>query len=125
MRFQYDPSLDAVHASFTDCVLSTPKDVERWEREVKARLATFGRKVDLLIDMSGLIVKPAVSTLFGEARARVLRMYANRSFRYGADRSTRISVFTSSVIHQIDANVFATREEAIEALIQSRQREAH
>lgn len=124
MRFEYDASLDAVHASFSDCVLSVPKDVERWEREVKARLATFGRRVDLLIDLSGLVVKSVVGSLFGEARARVLGTYANHSFRYGADRSTRISVLTSSAIHGVDANVFATRDEAINALIQSRRQAA-
>ncbi len=121
MRFEYDPAIDAVHASFTDCVLATPKDVTRWEREVSADLSYLGRRVDLLIDMTGLIVKPAVSLLFGEARARVLGTYAIHSFRYGADRTTRISVLTSSAIHGVDANVFATRAEAIAALLESRR----
>ena len=70
MRFEYDPAIDAMHASFTDCVLATPTEVTRWEREVSAELSHLGRRVDLLIDMTGLVVKPAVSLLFGEARAR-------------------------------------------------------
>lgn len=121
MRFEYDAAIDAVNASFTDCVLATGKDVERWEREVKARLATFGRRVDLLIDMSGLVVKATASVAFGEARTRVLSTFAIHSFRYGADRTTRISVLTSSAIHGVDANVYESREDAVKALLDSRR----
>jgi hypothetical protein len=120
MRFEYDGALDAVHASFTDCVLNERKDVERWEREVSRRLDTFGRRVDLLIDLTGLLVKASASAAFGEARSRVLEKYAIRSFRYGADRSTRTSVYTSAAIHGAAANVHPTREAAIAALIEAR-----
>jgi hypothetical protein len=121
MRFDYDSANDVVSASFSDCVLNEKADVDRWEREVSRRLGTFGRKVDLLIDLSGLTVKPAVSALFGEARARVLSRYALRSFRYGADRSTRTSIFTSAAIYGAEANVFDTRDSALGALLEARK----
>ena len=121
MRFDYDVTIDAVHASFTDCVLSTAADVTRWEREVSLRLSTFSRRVDLIIDMSGLLVRPAVSALFGKARSRVLGTYSIHSFRYGADRATSISVLTSAAIHGVDANVCETRADAVAALLASRR----
>lgn len=122
MRFEYDHGCDAVSATFVDCVLAERKDVDRWEREVSRRLETFGRKVDLLIDLGGLIVKPAASAAFGEARSRVLSRYALRSFRYGADRTTRTSIFTSSAIHGVDANVYESREAAVAALLEARKK---
>jgi hypothetical protein len=120
VRFLYDVDLDAVHASFANCVLADGRDVEQWEREVSRRLASFGRKVDLLIDLTGLMVKPSASAAFGEARTRTLERYTLRSFRYGADRSTRTSVFTSAAIHGAAANVYPTREAAVAALIAAR-----
>lgn len=116
MRFEYLSDCDAVHASFNICVLETTEDVDRWEREVGQKLGTFGRKVDLIIDMNGLQVRAKAGSAFGAARARVLTKYAKHSVRYGGDRATRTSVLTSAVIHAVEANFHETKEEAIKAL---------
>ena len=116
LRFDYLAEHDAVHAAFTDYVLETKEDVERWEREVSQKLATYGRSVDLIIDMNGLSVRAKVGSDFGTARARVLMKYALHSVRYGGDRATRTSVLTSAAIHAIEANFHETKEEAITAL---------
>lgn len=122
MEFRYDAQHDVVIAEFRDCLLATPKDVERWEREVGARLATFGRPVDLLIGLDGLVVRAAASAAFGLSRRRVLELHTLSSYRYGGDRSTTTAVFTSAVIHGAAANVFVTREEALAALLSDRKR---
>jgi len=122
LRFDYLAEHDAVHAAFTDYVLETKEDVERWEREVSQKLATFGRSVDLIIDMNGLIVRAKVGSDFGTARARVLMKYALHSVRYGGDRATRTSVLTSAAIHAIEANFHETKEEAVTALRALRKR---
>ena len=116
MRFEYLSDCDAVHASFVICVLETKEDVDRWEHEVGKKLITFGRKVDLIIDMHGLQVRAKAGSAFGAARARVLTKYAKHSVRYGGDRATRTSVLTSAVIHAVQANFHETKEDAIKAL---------
>src|SRR5688500_3389348 len=99
MSFVYDAVNDVVTASFTDVVLVNSADVLRWQREVEAQFARFGgRKVDLLIDLAGLVVKPGASRTFGKSRAMVLSKYTTRSYRFNGDAQTRTSVFTSSVI---------------------------
>ncbi|MGH1342822.1 MAG: hypothetical protein ACRBN8_14770 [Nannocystales bacterium] len=114
-------ALDVVEALFEGVYLADASDVGEWERRVRARLDEFGGKVDLLISLEGLRVKPAASRRFGESRAAVLADYAACSFRYGADPWTATSISTSSVIDGADENLFHTRAEALEALVQRRR----
>jgi len=122
MSFTYDAQNDVVTASFTDVVLANSADVLRWQREVEGHFAKFGRKVDLLIDLAGLMVKPGASRTFGKCRASVLSRFTLRSFRFNGDTSTRTSVFTSSVIEGAAANVYDSREKALQALLEDRER---
>lgn len=122
--FDYDARNDVVTASFKDVVLQTAEDVERWRNEVEERLGKFGKKVDLLIDLTGLIVKFTAGRTFGQVRKDVLAKHTHRSFRYGGDEMTRLFVNTSGMITGAAANTFATREEALAALLADRAKQA-
>lgn len=119
--FEHDREFDVIEAFFENYELVSEADVLRWRQEVERGLARFGRKVDLLICLNGLIVRPAASRFFGEHRSQVLAQHTRRSFRYGGDGATRTTVFTSSVLHNADANVYPTREAALQALLDARQ----
>ena len=123
IRLTYEAEHDYVHAAFVNVVLHDEDDVERWRHDISARLATFGRQVDLIIDLTGLVVRPRAASLFGRLRGGVLKQYALHSFRYGGDGDTRTSIFTSSVLHKADANVHPTREKAVAALLAQRAAE--
>jgi len=124
IRFRFLPEEQAVLAEFENVELQTPADASRWAKEVAVRLAAFGHKVDLLIDLDGLRVKPAASREFGRQRADVLARHTRRSFRFGGDRSTLTSVHTSAVLENAAANVYASFEEARDALRRDRAAEA-
>lgn len=121
IRFTYLPDMDAVLAEFDDVELNTPADAARWAREVDVRLGSFGHKVDLLINLDGLRVKPAASAEFGRRRAEVLAKHAKSSYRFGGDRHTVTSIFTSSVLAGAATNVCASYEEALAALRSDRK----
>lgn len=121
MSFAHDPLHDVVTATFTDCVLTTPADVARWRREVEQELGRFGKKIDLLINLDGLVVKPGASRSFGRERREVLAKYTIRSFRYGGDTQSRTSIFTSAVIDGAAANVYESRDQALAALLETRK----
>jgi hypothetical protein len=121
MRFRHLPDDDAVLAEFENVELYTPDDVTRWAREVEARLSSFGRKVDLLINLDGLKVRGAASREFGKRRAEVLAKYTRSSFRFGGDRATLTTVLTSAVIENTAANVYGSFEAARNALRASRR----
>ncbi len=122
MRFELLEDLDVVEAIFHGCELRTPGDVATWRSDVERELGRFGKKVDLLINLDGLIVRPAAARLFGEYRSYVLSRFTRRSFRYGGDTPTRTSVFTSSVLTGAHANVHPTRALALAALLEDRER---
>ena len=121
IRFTEDQELDIVEAHFDGLVLTSPAEAEYWARHVSAMLGDFGRKLWLLIDLEGLIVRPPASAAFGRLRADVLQRHAHASVRYGADPWTRVSIKTSAVVHQTHGNVFATREEALRCLLDLRK----
>lgn len=124
MFFDYDGKNDVVTATFKDVVLQTPDDVERWRRDVEDRLAKFDRKVDLLVDLSGLVVKFTAGRVFGQIRTEVLARYTRRSYRFGGDEVTRMFVNTSGMIMGAATNTYPTREEALAALLAARAKEA-
>jgi hypothetical protein len=122
-RFTLDPLHGFVEASFTNYILRTEADVIAWRAEVERELGRFGRKVDLLINLDGLAVKPSASRAFGVNRAAVLTQFTNISVRYGGDLATQTTVFTTAVRDGADANVYPTREAAVAALLEARRRE--
>ena len=121
IRFRYVAADDVVLAEFENVNVETAADVARWEREVDERLASFGRKLDLIINLDGLKIHPRTSRDFGRARAQVLGKHAHASYRFGGDGPTRVSINTSSVLDQADANLYATYEEARAALLRDRE----
>lgn len=121
MTFDYDAQSDVVTAHFTDCVLANEEDVYRWRREVEGHLSKYPGKVDLLIDLDGLVVKLTAGRIFGKERREVLERYTHRSYRFGGDEVTRMFVLTSGAINGAPVNHYATREEALAALDAERE----
>lgn len=124
LRFTLDPEHGFVEASFRDYVLRTEADVLAWRAIVEREFARFGRKVDLLINLDGLVVKPSAARAFGVNRAAVLAQFTTHSVRYGGDLSTKTTVFTTAVQDGADANVYPSREAAVAALLEARRRAA-
>ena len=124
MSFDYDEVHDVVTARFEDCILNNSLDVARWRTEVEGYLSRYPSKVDLLIDLGGLVVKYTAGRIFGRERAEVLGRFTKRSFRFGGDEMTKMFVSTSGVINGAAVNVYRNREEALQALLADRRAEA-
>ncbi|QRK10765.1 hypothetical protein JQX13_12235 [Archangium violaceum] len=124
MSFDYDEVHDVVTATFEDCILNNALDVARWRTEVEGHLSRFPSKVDLLINLDGLVVKYTAGRVFGRERTEVLARYTQRSFRYGGDEMTKMFVSTSGVINGAAVNVFNSRDEALAALLADRNAQA-
>ncbi|WNG32476.1 hypothetical protein F0U60_01855 [Archangium minus] len=120
MSFDYDEVHDVVTATFEDCVLNNALDVARWRTEVEGHLSRYPSKVDLLINLDGLVVKYTAGRVFGRERTEVLARYTQRSFRYGGDEMTKMFVSTSGVINGAAVNVYNSRDEALKALLADR-----
>jgi hypothetical protein len=121
--FLSSPGRKVVEARFRDVLLHDASDADEWARRVDVELRRFGGQVDLLIDLEGLKVRPPASRRFGEVRARILSTHARHSVRFGPDPWTATSVNTSRVLHGAEANIFASRAEALAALLELRAHE--
>ncbi|WP_375769581.1 hypothetical protein NR798_01485 [Archangium gephyra] len=120
MSFDYDEQHDVVTATFEDCILNNSLDVARWRTEVEGHLSKYPSKVDLLINLDGLVVKYTAGRVFGRERTEVLSRYTLRSFRFGGDEMTKMFVSTSGVINGAAVNVYKSRDEALRALLADR-----
>ncbi|HEX8821493.1 MAG TPA: hypothetical protein VF794_16330 [Archangium sp.] len=124
MSFDYDEVHKVVTASFQDCILNNALDVARWRTEVEGALSRYPSKVDLLINLDGLVVKYTAGRVFGRERAEVLARFTKRSFRFGGDEMTKMFVATSGTINGAATNIYKSREEALQALLADRRAEA-
>ena len=120
MTFEYDPQNDLVQARFTRFLLVSASDVQQWRADMEEKLAQFGRKVDLLIDLDGLEVTFTAGRLFGQARREVLERFAQRAYCFGGDDMTRMFLSTSGVLHGHPVNQHETRMQALLALLADR-----
>jgi hypothetical protein len=120
MRFWHDAEHDIVTMTFQDCVLSTPHDATDFMREVFVHIQRHKVPTDVLIDYAGLNVKAGAARQFGLERAEFARRFVRRSFRYNVDKTSRTAVYTSSVLDNAGANIFETREQALQALLAAR-----
>jgi hypothetical protein len=120
MTFEYDPQNDVVVARFTRFLLVSAADVQHWKTDMEEKLAQFGRKVDLLIDLDGLEVTFTAGRLFGQARREVLERFTQRAYCFGGDEMTRMFLNTSGVLHGNPVNQHETRVQALLALLADR-----
>lgn len=120
MTFEYDPQNDVVLARFTRFLLVSAADVQQWRADMEEKLAQFGRKVDLLIDLDGLEVTFTAGRLFGQARREVLERFAQRAYCFGGDDMTRMFLSTSGVLHGHPVNQYESRVQALVALLSDR-----
>lgn len=121
ISFTYDADHDIVDAAFRDVILENDEDILCWRREVERRFQRYGRPVDLIINLDGLIVKPSAARSFGAHRAEVLSEHTRVSYRFNGNPQTRTSIYTSAVIHGADANIYESRDDALKALLAHRE----
>ncbi|WP_394837311.1 hypothetical protein LVJ94_10430 [Pendulispora rubella] len=125
VTLRYVPEHDFVLTSYDDVILRDQRDATRWRREVSAQFRQIGRiPVDVIIDLRGLVVKPSGARAYGENRVILIKEFCRRTYRFGGDLNTRTSVYTSAVLDGVQANVYATYNDALRALLQEREREA-
>jgi hypothetical protein len=125
VEVECDPSLDACTIRHEQVHLESSDDVAEWRRLVMGRLqaALGSRRAYLLVDYRGFNVNPIMADAYGEVAEEVRSRFAKDVFRYGVrDPLSSASARLQSLKRAHRSNVFATREEAIQALNKARGR---
>ena len=122
----HDTAREFVHIRYLSGVLQSEAQVAEFAREIdQAIVAAVGRrKVDIIVDLGDLTVKPVVAHAYDTVRLRLREERARRAYRYGGTAVVRTKVLTSSTIHGERANVHETFEQALAALLADRSRDA-
>jgi hypothetical protein len=126
VRVKKNPSLDACTITHDSVHLKGPGDIAEWRKQLMAGMETQvgNGRAYLLVDYTNFSVSPAVANEYGQVAEELRRRYAKDVFRYGAtDEHSFLSARLQSIRRAHRSNVFATRQEAIEALNKVRGRE--
>ncbi len=124
--FSYSATHDVVTLRYTDLVLETGEDVVWFEQECESFWQRFHgsrqspeRKI-VLVDLSGIVVKPAVANAWNAVRARLADKYIARTYRYGGERRTVTAIHLGQVLNKTDGTIYEDREQALAAIIADR-----
>ncbi len=125
LKIEKDPSLDACNVTHESVRLERPADVAEWRTQLMAEAeAVIGEgRAYLLVDYAGFSVSPLVSDAYGEVAEEFRKRFAKEVFRYNvADQASSSAAILQSLRRTHGSNVFASRQEAIQALERARRR---
>src|SRR5260221_10096184 len=117
IRFRYLAEHDW-GVAYVDWQVESMRDVQEWRAAYEDYFIRNhrGRLVDVIFDLSKFTVSPRIASLFGEARAKMLKEFTGRTYRVRVDAATRIAMYTSRVLYGAPANEFESIEAAIAQL---------
>ena len=118
-----DTSLDACTITHDSVRLERPEHVAEWRAQLMAgtQAAVGQGRAYLLVDFTGFTVSPLVAEEYGRVAEELRQRFAKEVFRYGAgDPMSSSAAILQSIRREHKGNLFATRQEAIEALERAR-----
>lgn len=115
VKFDYDPEKNIV---FTEdhWEVKTEKDVDEFFAEHKVFFEKLGKKVYMISNIDGLLVHASIADYYGETARTTVGKYLLGFARYGNNEWARMTVRTTSLKVKMMANIYDTRESAIEAI---------
>ncbi len=123
IKFEREASPDAFTITHDSVRLQRPEDVAEWRALLmsEAEAAIGQGRAYLLIDYTGFSVSPRVAEGYGQVAEEFRRRFARDVYRYGvADQDSSTVAILQSLKRSHLSNVFATREEALQALDRAR-----
>jgi hypothetical protein len=124
IQFEYRSLYDVVIA-YVNWRLETTEDLEVWYRQYETYFKSrFSRKVDLILELSKFRLHPRIAPQFRELRNLILRDFTTRSYRVKEPAKERAMMYTGYVLMGGPANEFDSMEEALQALLDDRAKDA-
>jgi hypothetical protein len=122
-------TIDFRHDNVNDIVISRPRwalatsvDVMRWYQMHASYFgARFTDKKDVIVVNDAFDVSPKVATLWGQYRARLHETYVRYSVRVSNNARVRLTTNTSAARYSISALECDSVDEAVAAILASRQ----
>lgn len=115
VEFEYDEGLNIVF-TVDKWEIRNEEDVDGFFGQYEEYFETIGRKFYMISCIDGLLVQGAISDYYAERARFIANKYLLGFARWGSNSWARMTVRATSKKAQLLANIFDTREEAVEAI---------
>ncbi|MCP4896108.1 MAG: hypothetical protein GY906_03955 [bacterium] len=113
--FEYDEGLNLVF-TVDKWEIREKEDVDGFFGEYERYFDTIGKKFYMISCIDGLLVQGPISDYYAERARFIAGKYLLGFARWGSDSWARMTVRATSKKAQLLANIFDTREDAVEAI---------
>ncbi len=117
-RVNYIPETNMLHLNFNGLELETQEDVDNIEKIVETACLQAGRKMNALINYNGFRVDDNLFDAFMKMGHAIIKKYYCRVARHNTNDETRARFAAEFSRRDLEANIFSSREEALQFLSQ-------
>ncbi len=117
-RVQYVSETDTLQLNFNGLELETQEDVDNIGKMVAETCMQVGRRVNALINYNGFRVADNLFDAYMEMGQAIIRQHYRRIARHNTNEDTRTKFEAEFRRRDLEANMFASREEALRYLAQ-------
>ena len=112
-KIRFHKAIDVMEIDFTNLVFADETVVHPVYDALERRLSQTGRKWYFLVNYTNCRIAPQSWSAFAQRGKQLNIEYSLGSVRFGAAESTKAEIDTAADIEEFDANLVATREEAL------------
>lgn len=121
-RFVFDAEENILFIDFADLRIETRDQVDEMGRMVRATLESRGRRAYAIVNYEGTEISPEIVDYYGESIKSLYDRYSLKTVRYSSSGLTRSVLRYLGAAKDLESNIFATREEAIRAIQEIKDR---
>lgn len=121
-RFVFDPQENILFIDFAGLRIETREQVEETRRLVREILEVRGRRAYAIVNYEGTEIAPEIVDYYGESIKELYDRYSLTTVRYSSSGLTRSVLRYLGAAKDLESNIFATREEAIRAIEELKER---
>ncbi|MGI9536056.1 MAG: acyl CoA:acetate/3-ketoacid CoA transferase [Desulfocapsaceae bacterium] len=118
-RVTYRSDSNTLNVDFSSLELETLEDVDNIKRVVEEVCKGVGRKVNAIVNYNGFRLDDNIFDAYMEMGQFIISTYYHRVARHNTNEKTRSKFDNEYRRRQLAANIFASREEALDYLTQA------
>lgn len=121
-RFIFDPVENILFIDLAGLRIETRADVEETRQAVRESLESRGRRAYAVVNYEGTEIAPEIMDYYGESIKELYDRYSLTTVRYSSSGLTRSVLRYLGAAKDLESNIFTTREEAIRAIDELKER---
>lgn len=121
-RFSFDTDENILFIDFAGLRIETREQVDETRRLVREILESRGRRAYAIVNYEGTEISPEIMDYYGESIKELYDRYSLTTVRYSSSGLTRSALRYLGAAIDLESNIFSTREEAIRAIEELKER---